>query len=451
MIDIKQPDFGRRLRDVRRARGLSQRDVAAGAVNPSYISLLETGARVPTLDVVVHLARALGVPLNDLVDGADMAEPPTGQVNAVDSVNAVNSVNAVDRVNATDRVNTAGSVPDQSSSLIRDLLARSSLSFYEFDAARHSFAEAYAAAQQEGNLPAAVQYGFELQDVLRALGEYEARYDLLTEITGLVDKAGMPAEVMIKARIDLASSARETGRLNQALELGELAVRQLVDSDLANSVEHVRLLGVLIAIRCDSGELTGLRSLLRTMLELAQRLDSSALLGRAHWVAFMAYSMLGDEEDAAHHHVLRAHDMLATPNTSMQDWIRFCRAAAAAMLRVGADAAEVDRYLGPARACVELVDTPTERSSLTLLEAQYQLRFGDPKVALELVKTAEDNLHGADGAAARATAGRALARLGRAEEAINELRTAATRYEELAAYRNAAATWREIDDLRSSL
>jgi transcriptional regulator with XRE-family HTH domain len=421
VIDIKQPDFGRRLRDLRRARGLSQRDVAAGVVNPSYISLLETGARVPTLDVVVHLARALDVPLNELLEGAEIPEPPTDN-----------------------------SAPDQGSSLIRDLLARSSLSFCEYDTARHRFTEAYAAAQQEGNLAAAVQYGFELQDVLRALGEYQARYDLLTEITALVDKAGLPTEILIKARTDLASSARETGRLSQALELVELAVDQLVDSDLANTVEHVRTLGVLIAIRCDCGELSGLRSTLREMLDLAERLDSPAVLGRAHWVAFMAYSMLSDQEEAAHHHVLRAHDMLATPNTSMQDWMRFCRAAAAALLRVGASAAEVDRYLGPARACVELVDTPTERSSLTMLEAQYQLRFGDPTVALELVELAGANLHGGDAAAARATAGRALARLGRTDEAIDELRSAASRYEELAAYRNAAATWREIDELRSA-
>lgn len=419
MVDIQQPGFGQRLRAFRSARGLSQRDVAVGVVNPSYISLLENGTRVPTLDVVVHLARALGVPVSDLVDGADVLEPAAEE-----------------------------NVPDQGSSLVRDLLARSSMSSGEYGTARHRFAEAYALAKRDGNVTAAVQYGFELQGVLRALGEYQARYDQLVELTALVDDAELPVEIQLEVRTQLASAARETGRLSEARDLAEHAAARLGGTALANTAEHVRALGVLIAIRCDSGELRDLGSVVLRMLEMAERLDSPSVLGRAHWVAFMSYSILDDQE-AAHHHVLRAHNMLATPNTSMQDWMRFCRAAAGALLRIGADAAELDRYLGPARACVELVDTPAERSSLTLLEAGYQLKFGDPAVALDLVKSVIDDVHGTDVATARVTAGRALVRLGRTDEAIDELRAAADWHESLSAYRNAAAVWREIDELRS--
>jgi hypothetical protein len=99
---------------------------------------------------------------------------------------------------------------------------------------------------------------------------------------------------------------------------------------------------------------------------------------------------------------------------------------------------------------VALVDTPTERSSLTMLEASYQLKFGDPTVALDMVKQAIGDLHGPDVAAARVTAGHALVRLGRTAEAIDELRAAASWYESVSAYRNAAAMWREIDELRSA-
>jgi transcriptional regulator with XRE-family HTH domain len=419
VIDIQQPGFGKRLRAFRTAAGLSQRDVAAGVVNPSYISLLENGTRVPTLDVVVHLARALGVPVSDLVDGAEIPQP------------------------------TVDDTPDQGSSLVRDLLARSSMSFGDYGTAQRQFAEAYAAAKRDGNLIAAVQYGFELQGVLRALGEYQARYDLLAElVAALVDDGALPVEIQLEARTQMASAARETGRLSEGLELAEHTVERLAETALANTAEHVRALGVLISIRCDSGELRELRELVRQMLEMAERLECPSVLGRAHWAAFMGYSLLDDQE-AAHHHLLHAHHMLATPNTSMQDWMRFCRAAAGALLRIGADATELDRYLGPARACVELVDTPAERSSLTLLEAGYQLKFGDPAVALELVKSVIDDMYGADVATARLTAGRALVRLGRAGEAIDELRAAAMWNESLSAYRNAAAIWREIDELRS--
>ncbi|MBQ1014874.1 helix-turn-helix transcriptional regulator, partial [Micromonospora sp. M51] len=76
---IAQPDFGRRLRRLRTERGMSQRDLAVGAVNQSYISLLESGTRVPTLEVVAHLVGVLGVPMAALVDVAalDPAPAPT--------------------------------------------------------------------------------------------------------------------------------------------------------------------------------------------------------------------------------------------------------------------------------------------------------------------------------------------------------------------------------------
>ncbi|MFC7617417.1 helix-turn-helix domain-containing protein [Actinokineospora soli] len=65
-VGIRQPEFGQRLRRLRLAKGLSQRDVAGTVVNPSYISLLESGARVPTLEVVMQLAAALEVAPEDL-------------------------------------------------------------------------------------------------------------------------------------------------------------------------------------------------------------------------------------------------------------------------------------------------------------------------------------------------------------------------------------------------
>src|SRR3954447_21930497 len=72
-MKIEQPAFGRRLRELRAQRGLSQRDVAAGTVNTSYISLLESGTRVPALEIAMHLARVLSVPLATLV--GDVALP----------------------------------------------------------------------------------------------------------------------------------------------------------------------------------------------------------------------------------------------------------------------------------------------------------------------------------------------------------------------------------------
>lgn len=57
-------DFGKALRTVRARKGLSQKDVAElASLNQSYVSLIESGRRKPTLSMAEDLARALGIPV----------------------------------------------------------------------------------------------------------------------------------------------------------------------------------------------------------------------------------------------------------------------------------------------------------------------------------------------------------------------------------------------------
>jgi transcriptional regulator with XRE-family HTH domain len=60
--------FGRHLRELRLARGLTQAQVAerCGTMVP-VISNLERGMTVPTLSTLLHLATAMGCTMSDLV------------------------------------------------------------------------------------------------------------------------------------------------------------------------------------------------------------------------------------------------------------------------------------------------------------------------------------------------------------------------------------------------
>jgi len=59
--------FGAVLRELRIQRALSQEKLALEAgLNRTYISLLELGQRLPSLDTMLALSRALQVPLSDL-------------------------------------------------------------------------------------------------------------------------------------------------------------------------------------------------------------------------------------------------------------------------------------------------------------------------------------------------------------------------------------------------
>src|SRR5688572_2977870 len=65
---------GPRLRELRRRRGTTLAELsAATGISTSTLSRLESGGRRPTLELLLPLARAHGVQLDDLVGG-----PPTG-------------------------------------------------------------------------------------------------------------------------------------------------------------------------------------------------------------------------------------------------------------------------------------------------------------------------------------------------------------------------------------
>lgn len=67
---------GHRLRQIRESRGLTLTGVAATTgISKSTLSRLETGQRRPTLELLLPLADAYRVPLDDLVGAPDVGDP----------------------------------------------------------------------------------------------------------------------------------------------------------------------------------------------------------------------------------------------------------------------------------------------------------------------------------------------------------------------------------------
>jgi transcriptional regulator with XRE-family HTH domain len=64
-------DVGRRLHAAREAAGLSQRDLAFPGCSAAYISRIERGERVPSLQVMRELAKRTGVTESALAYGRD--------------------------------------------------------------------------------------------------------------------------------------------------------------------------------------------------------------------------------------------------------------------------------------------------------------------------------------------------------------------------------------------
>ncbi|GAA4294223.1 hypothetical protein GCM10023148_56500 [Actinokineospora soli] len=293
-----------------------------------------------------------------------------------------------------------------------------------------------------------LEHGIALQDLLNQRGDHDARYALLVDLVRAAEEFGV-TELIVKLRLDLATAARDCGRLGEALGLAESAVSALPRTELAKTAEHVRALGVLVSVKVDSGDTAEIDPLIDTMLALAESLSSPTVLGRSHWAASIAYARLG-RSDRTLHHISNAHRMLAHPDTSLRDWGRFARAAASALLDTDAALDDIDTYIRWMRSAAELSDSPTDHAHTSLIEARYALRTGDAEQALALTEHEPVNLTTTDVIRHHLTHGQAEHRLGRTAAAIGTLRAAAQLAEQHSNYRLATQIWREIDRVHTS-
>jgi transcriptional regulator with XRE-family HTH domain len=69
-VTMYPKQIGTMLRELRAAKGLTQEDLAKKAkVTRSYVAMLETvGKKNPSIQVLRRLAKALGVPVSELIE-----------------------------------------------------------------------------------------------------------------------------------------------------------------------------------------------------------------------------------------------------------------------------------------------------------------------------------------------------------------------------------------------
>lgn len=421
VAQVPQPEFGRRLRKIRVGLGLSQRDLASGVVNQSYISLLESGARVPTLDVVAHLAKVLNVSLRDLAGDIELD---------------------------LDASSTPESAAPARAELVQEWLVSSAMEQGDLDQAERALTTMYDAAVAAGSLNAILTHGLALEQVLDMRGDRTGRHTLLCKMLPVAEAAGV-AEARVRLRVSLGAAARDIGRLDEAFTHIEQAGREIVDTVFRNGSEHIKLLAVHISILADAGGGAEIVRLVNSMLDMAEALGSPAINGRAHWAASLALAAVG-ETDRSLELLSGARRMLANPRTSLRDWARFSRAAVSTLLDVGADPAQIEQHMQAARAATA-AEAGLEANRLAALEVRYAVATGEPGRAVEMAAAVDqDMLMGLEGVRFQHALGSALVQLGRIEEASATLRRAARLAEEISAYRRAAQLWRELNELVSS-
>ncbi|MDH6131746.1 transcriptional regulator with XRE-family HTH domain [Kitasatospora sp. MAA4] len=425
-LKLQQPEFGIKLRELRCERGLSQRDLAGGVVTASYISLVESGARMPALDVLMHLARVLGVQFQDLTGSELPGGPLLGESLAEPAAEEPEI-----RADAASRL----------------ILARNSMSAGALDTAREELERLYVNPDASPSTWERLNVGFALCEVLTTLGANEERHRLAVELVELADGTDRES-TRFKALVDLAGAARDSGRLTAAYQATEKAQGLLAKSGFTGTTEHVRMLGVRLSVVCELNRDTQIDPLVNEMLDTAEQAGVPAIVGSAHWAAATAYSR-GDQPMKAVNHLLEARRILSGLDLPVRQWLRFCTATASILVDLEVELPTARTYLDVAYSIVE-VSPGANRPLVDSIQARYLLAVGDAAGAEEQCRSVVENgapLVAMDRARLYAAWGKALGRLGRAAEAVEQLRQSALLYEEIGALRPALQSWRAINEL----
>ncbi|MGX1955497.1 helix-turn-helix domain-containing protein [Streptomyces anulatus] len=331
-----QLQFGRRLRALRLARGMSQAELAGTEISATYLSRLESGARPPTERVLSHLCDQLGVT-------PAAFQPSTGSTLA--------------RALAT--VTTLGEAPEAASVL----------------------EEALQQPSEDDDLALRWQVQWVLARAYHAQGRSAEEFRLLEQLTELSDEIGLP-ELRVRSRTQLARRERSAGNLVSALARAGDAV------SLAESLGHPHHLMeatlVLISIEAESGRLAEARARADQLLgSLGDHVPVKARV-EALWTAATVRGRQGEGPAA----IEAMQAAIAQPVGSEDPtlWLRLRLAAASLYLQLDPrDTERARQHLDEAGSAVELISMPPlHQRELWFLQCQLAYYEGRLDTARDL-------------------------------------------------------------------
>jgi tetratricopeptide (TPR) repeat protein len=276
-------EVGRRLRDARERAGLSQRQLSFDGCSPAYISRIEAGERIPSLQLLREMGRRLGVSEDWLATGLDrdlLAEDRTlvdaeialrfseldtaehlytqaldGAATNVERARALAGLGQIAFERGEPRravqcleqaLKLSGTEPSDQPSLA-DTLGRAYAILDDVEPAIRLFRQSLDRANERKNSPEAVRFGVLLANAYIDIGEFEEAGGVLEET---VEKAGDARDPVFRARIywslsRLHAMQKETAPAaryaRKALELLELTEHTAYAARAHQLLAHVEL------------------------------------------------------------------------------------------------------------------------------------------------------------------------------------------------------------------
>ncbi|WP_103536027.1 helix-turn-helix domain-containing protein [Streptomyces sp. SM11] len=332
---LEQPSFGRRLRQLRTERGLSQAALAGEGMSTGYLSRLESGARQPTDRAVAHLAGQLGI------------SPSEFEGSRTTSLAQILSL--------------ATSLDSDETS---ELLA---------DAVRSAYGQDPMLRWQ----------------ALWLLGQWKRRHgdstgerDYLEQLVTLSEELGL-AELRARALTQFARSLRVLGEIMPAMEAAGAAHRLTVDHSLSSQDRAATLL-VLVSVEAEVGRMPDARRHADELTVLVKG-RSDTLWAEALWTAG-ALKVRQGEFAAAQVLFQEALDGFDS-RENLTIWLRLRIAMAELHLqKTPPDSDAAQRCIEAAETALPFARTPTLEQSLSALRARlafHEGRFADARALLE--------------------------------------------------------------------
>lgn len=254
---LGRAEFGKRLRQLRTAKGLTQRELAGDSLSVSYVSLLEAGRRTPTESTVSALAAILGCTEAELLGGKSLpAERPTLLTLRLGQL----ALAGGDAAEAHSHFTTVLSVPDL------DPLLRT-----------EATVGAAQALERQGRLrDAALVYEHLVQEAVHDPSNHAS----------------------IKVVIGWCRCLYELGDLTRVTEIGAATMQELDRLSAWQSDSAIELLATVAAAHFELGDLQQAERLLREGLERAERMSSPRARAAVLWNASHLASERGQHREA---------------------------------------------------------------------------------------------------------------------------------------------------------
>jgi tetratricopeptide (TPR) repeat protein len=396
-----------RLRAERARAGLSQTALAGDDFSPSYISLIESGRRMPTDAALAVLAARLGTTVDYLKYGDAAPSEERARLEISFARLALSNGAAQE---AKDRL------------LALDL---DSISPRYHAEARHALAMAH-----------------------EALGELDEAVAVLEPLVreALQNHSYLQAATLAST---LVTVYIEAGDLTRSVELGEEVLAEIEANGIGGTDEHLRLASSILWSYYERGDLLFATHRAAELIRLAEEKGSHRGRGSIYWNASLVAEGRGDLTEARR----LAERALAylSEGAASRDLPRLRLHFAWLLLRSEPpDPTLALEHLEAAVRGLELVGSEVELAKCDFEVGRAHLLLGRPELAeeharvgLDRLATGEAMLEVCDG---RLLLGDALAAQGRVAEAKECYRWAAGMFGMMSAGREAATVWRSLGD-----